>query len=58
MQKLSRSLAMLRGQITSEVNKCDAAGAEARLELRPPVISDPDEKVLPLHRRGTPPVHC
>ncbi len=33
---------------------CDGAEAEGRLELRPPVeSSDLDEKVLPLHRRGT-----
>jgi hypothetical protein len=36
------------------VTRCDGAVAEGRLELRPPVISDLDEKVLPLHRLGTP----
>ncbi len=29
------------------------AGAGGRLELRPPVLSDLDVKVLPLHRCGT-----
>ncbi len=29
-------------------------GAEGRFELRPPMISDLNEKVLPLHRWGTP----
>jgi hypothetical protein len=37
------------------VTTCDGAGAGGIFELRPPVeSSDLDEKVFPLHRRGTP----
>ncbi len=37
-----------------DMYSCHGAVAEGRFELGPPVISDLNEKLLPLHRRGTP----